>query len=303
MGRTGGRRFALGASNATIDASSSEEQRLAEFRSRFRGRDDVYALRWEDQHSGKSGYAPAVEGGWGHAKRSGRRDYLPFTDDVAARHLRGEETVGLFPRLQDDRCWLLACDFDGDGRLLDARAFHDTCVELGIPVAIERSRSGEGAHTWIFFSSPVSATSARRMGAGLLRETADRRGEFDLSSYDRLFPSQDLLPTGGMGNLIALPLQGRARRDGNSVFIDPSDGRPYEDQWRFLSSVGRLTFEQVDELADGLVHPVAWQVLTEGRRPGGGRDGQRPAPEIIVGARAWGRSSRSSPPAKASRSS
>lgn len=288
VGRTGGRLFALGAGDPTIDANSSDAAKLAEFRSRFRGRDDVYALRWEDQRTGKSGYAPAVEGGWGRAKRSGRRDYRPFTDDVVVRHLRGHETVGLFPLLQDDSCWLLACDFDGAGWLLDARAFHDTCVELGIPVAVERSRSGEGAHAWIFFSAPVSATSARRMGAGLLRETADRRGELDVATYDRLVPSQDLLPTGGMGNLIALPLQGTARRNGNGVFIDPSDGRPYQDQWRFLAGVGRLTSEQVDEFADSLVQPVAWQDLAEGRRPGGSRGARLAAPEVIVATRASG---------------
>ena len=272
LGQRGGRLFGLGA-DQPVDAASSAEVKLALFRDRFRGRDDVHAVRWENASTGASGYAPAVAGGWAAAKRSGRRDYLPLTDEVLGAHLRGHQTVGLFPLLVDDTCWLLACDFDGPGWQLDVRAFHDTCLDHGVPVAIERSRSGQGGHAWIFFSSPVAAATARRLGVGLLRATADRRGELDLATYDRLFPSQDLLPTGGLGNLIALPLQGTARRDGNSVFIDPADGTPIADQWAFLAGTGRLAADEVAALADDLVQPVTWQDLADSAQtPAAGPD-------------------------------
>ena len=274
-----------------IDDTAPANVKLAAFRSRFLGRDDVYALRWEDQRSGRSGYAPAVAGGWAAAKRTGRRDYLPLTDAVLERHLRGRDTVGLFPLLDDDTCWLLAADFDGAGWLLDARAFAATCDEHEVPVLIERSRSGAGAHAWIFFVEPVAAASARRMGAGLLTATMQRRGELDLGSFDRLFPSQDLLPTGGFGNLIALPLQGQARSESNSVFVDPATGDAYSDQWQTLSAVGRLSATDVERLADELTQPAAWQDFAGGTHHGAvprHTRGRRPAPNLVTGELASG---------------
>lgn len=288
FGQRGGRLFGLGAEQG-VDAASTAEVKLALFRDRFRGRDDVHAVRWENASTGASGYAPAVAGGWAAAKRSGRRDYLPLTDEVLGAHLRGHQTVGLFPLLGDDTCWLLACDFDGPGWQLDVQAFHDICLDHGVPVAIKRSRSGQGGHAWIFFSSPVAAVTARRLGVGLLRATADQRGELDLATYDRLCPSQDLLPTGGLGNLIALPLQGKARRDGNSVFIDPADGTPIADQWAFLAGTGRMAADEVAALADDLVQPVTWQELADGRtRPRRDRTSERSAPSPLVGTLATG---------------
>ena len=146
-----------------------------------------------------------MRGGWSRASK-GPREYLPLTDEIIARHLTGEVTVGLYPLLAGDACQLLACDFDGGTWALDGLAYLDACAASGAPAALERSRSGNGAHVWIFFAGPVPASSARALGAGLLREAMAARAELDLASYDRFFPAQDFLPKGSFGNLIALPL-------------------------------------------------------------------------------------------------
>ena len=122
---------------------------------------------------------------------------------------------------------------------------------------VERSRSGEGAHTWTFFSGPVPASAARRLGVHILRQAMELRAELDLSSYDRLFPTQDFVPKGSFGNLIALPLQGECRRQGNTVFLDPASLEPYEDQWTFLASIPRMSPEAVAALEKTLAPVVA----------------------------------------------
>jgi len=155
--------------------------------------------------------------------------------------------AGVYPVLADETCWFLAADFDGDNWSTDALAYLETCRLMSVPAALERSRSGEGGHVWIFFSQRIPARDARQLGATLLTETLERRPELGFASYDRMFPSQDTLPKGGFGNLIALPLQRRARDYGNSVFVD-NDLLPYRDQWTFLASLSRLTPQAVYEL-------------------------------------------------------
>jgi hypothetical protein len=174
----------------SVGRSSSKAEKIALFASLFSGRQDVYALRWENERSGKSGWGPAVRGGWSNARRPDR-EYLPFTDDVIAEHLSGGIHAGLYPLLRGDTCRLLACDFDGPGSILDALAYLDAAHAAGVPAALERSRSGDGVHVWVFFAERVPATSARRIGVHLLREAMTVRGELDLLSYDRLFPAQD----------------------------------------------------------------------------------------------------------------
>lgn len=198
----------------SVDHSSSIDSKLALAASLFGARSDVYAIRWDNATTGKSGWSPATRGGW--ARQRNARDYLPLTADVLASHLRGKATIGIYPLLRGDTCALLACDFDKGTWALDALAFLDACHANGVPAVLERSRSGNGGHVWVFFDGPVAAAGARAMGAALLRQAMSRRAELDLASYDRFFPSQDFLPETGFGNLIALPLQGvlTARHDG-----------------------------------------------------------------------------------------
>jgi len=155
-------------------------------------------------------------GGWSRQRTS--REYLPLNTEVFAAHLRGGAGVGIYPLLRGDTCSLLASDFDKGTWALDALAYLDACHANGVPAALERSRSGNGGHVWVFFDGAVPATQARAMGAALLRQAMAARAELDLSSYDRFFPSQDFLPKAGFGNLIALPLQGECVARGTTVY-------------------------------------------------------------------------------------
>jgi superfamily II DNA or RNA helicase len=229
------------------------ERKITLFRSLFRGREDVFAFRWEGK-GGKSGYLPAGAMDWRaiHAakpedrKRVGRRTRIlqPLTDEVIKNHLTGRQTIGIYPLLPDETCWFLAVDFDKKSWMADAAAFVAVCRQFQVPVAVERSRSGNGAHVWMFFDRPVSAVDARKLGCALLTRTMEKRHELGLDSYDRLFPSQDTMPKGGFRNLIALPLQKHSRDQGNTIFLD-EEFRPYVDQWRFLESIQRIPLERL----------------------------------------------------------
>ena len=262
-----------------VNADSPAEAKIALFRLLFAGREDVHALRWESARTGKAGWSPAVVGGWANAKKPGRA-YLPLDEGVVESHLAGESHLGLYPLRRGDECRLLACDFDGKGWVLDALAYLDAAAAIGVPVALERSRSGEGAHTWTFFSGPVPASAARRLGVHILRQAMELRAELDLSSYDRLFPTQDFVPKGSFGNLIALPLQGECRRQGNTVFLDPASLEPYEDQWTFLASIPRMSIEAVAALEKTLPLVVAGPDDTK-YRPQLARGAPQKPPEVI----------------------
>jgi len=220
-------------------------EKVALFRRLFRGRTDVYPIRWESKTSGRAGYSPACANEWrpGICEKPrikcadcGNRSLVPLSDSVIYDHLAGEHTVGVYPLLEDDSSYFLAVDFDDADWRDDVRAFARSCQELGVPVAVEVSRSGQGAHAWIFFASRVSARDARRLGTAIISHTCARTRQLKLASYDRLFPNQDTLPKGGFGNLIALPLQKAPRERGNSVFVD-DDLQPFQDQWAFLVSI------------------------------------------------------------------
>ena len=245
----------------------STDEKIALFRRLFRGRVDVYPVRWESKTSGKSGYAPACGNEWrpGICEKPrikcgdcGHRLMLPVSDDVIFGHLAGKHTVGIYPLLQDDTCHLLAVDFDEAEWREDARAFAQSSAELGVPVALEISRSGQGAHAWVFFSNPVSARDARRLGTAIITHTCARTRQLRLDSYDRLFPNQDTMPKGGFGNLIALPLQKAPRENGYSVFVD-IELRPYADQWAYLATVVRMAPHDIEPTivrATGGAHPL-----------------------------------------------
>src|SRR2546425_853187 len=241
----------------TISNQSSPDVKIALFRSLFRSREDVYAVRWE-RPDGRSGYLPASIRDWkavlsskpAHRKRVDKktRTLLPLTDEVIRKHLKGERTIGIYPLLPNETCWFLAVDFDKKSWQLDVTAFLATCRELSAPAALERSRSGNGGHVWIFFDQPIAAGTARKLGCFILTRTMERRHQVGLDSYDRFFPNQDTMPKGGFGNLIALPLQRLPREAGNSVFVD-SEFRPYPDQWRFLATAQRMQAGAVEDVA------------------------------------------------------
>ena len=228
-----------------VDRTAPVEAKVEFFQSLFVGRDDVYALRWESARTGKHGWSPAVQGGFANA-RSPSKEYLPLTQSVIADHLAGKIHAGLYPLLRDDTCRLIVCDFDGPGWALDALAYFNAAQSMGIISALERSRSGDGAHVWIFFADAVPATFARRLGTLLLREAMNIRGELDLASYDRLFPAQDFMPKGSFGNLIALPLQKECRDRGTTTFLDVRTMKPIEDQWAYLSTIKRVSRAKVE---------------------------------------------------------
>ncbi len=231
-----------------VDRASTPETKVDFFGALFAARRDIYATRWENPRTGKAGWLPAVRGGWRKGMRHEDRDYLPLSREVVRAHLSGETHLGLYPLLDGDLCWWLAADFDGQAAMLDALAYLKAARAWSVPAGLEVSRSGVGAHVWVFFAAPIPAETARRLGTGLLREAMALRGHMDLASYDRLFPAQDMLPSGGVGNLIAAPLQGAARKDGATLFLDLSTMEPHDDQWAFLSSLGRMSPAEVGKI-------------------------------------------------------
>ena len=273
-----------------VTSRSPGHEKIALFRSLFRGRADVFPKRWENPRTGKAGYAPACGNEWmprlcekPRIKCGGctNQAFLAVTDEVIDGHLRGRHTVGVYPMLPDDTCRFLATDFDTRTWRRDAEAFLAACRSKQVPAVLERSRSGNGGHVWIFFAEQVPAALARRLGAHLLTETMERNPDIGFESYDRFFPSQDTLPAGGFGNLIALPLQHGPRESGNSLFLD-AGFEPWPDQWAFLSSVRCLSLAEASALADeagrqgrvvGLRLPLddedeePWTAPPSGRRP------------------------------------
>ena len=245
----------------------STAEKVALFRRLFRGRTDVHPVRWESATTGKSGYAPACANEWraGICEKPrikcadcGNRSLIPVSDAVIYSHLAGEKTIGVYPLLPDDTCHFLAVDLDKAEWREDAKAFVQSCRELDVPVALEISRSGNGAHAWIFFTTTVPARDARRLGTAIISHTCSRTRQLSLTSYDRLFPNQDTMPKGGFGNLIALPLQKKPRDVGHSVFVD-DNLRIYPDQWAFLASVEPMSPMDIEAAilrAIGPTHPL-----------------------------------------------
>ena len=242
------------------------QDKLELFKRLFRGRTDVFPLRWESK-TGKTGYSPACANEWRpgvcqkpkiKCAECNHRQLVPVDDHVLYRHLAGEIVAGVYPLLADDTCFFLAVDFDEADWREDLLSFVQSCRELGVPVALEISRSGNGAHAWIFFARAVAAQDARRLGTAIISHTCVRTRQLKLSSYDRLFPNQDRMPKGGFGNLIALPLQKNARQHGCSVFVD-DELRAYPDQWAFLASIQPMDIKDIEPAivcATGHTHPL-----------------------------------------------
>ncbi|MDP2335784.1 MAG: DEAD/DEAH box helicase family protein [Bacteroidota bacterium] len=245
-------------SSLILNKRSDSNEKIRLFKSIFRGRDDVYAKRWENKTKGTAGYSPACANEWNpgicqkpkiSCSDCMHKDYLALNEEVIDNHLRGRNNlvVGLYPMLMNETCHFLAIDFDDEGWRKDITTLREICSSFKIPVAVERSRSGNGAHAWFFFEQPIAASLARKFGSAMLTYAMSRKHDITFKSYDRLFPNQDTMPKGGFGNLIALPLQKAARINDNSVFID-DHFYPYSDQWAFLASIRKLTESDVELL-------------------------------------------------------
>ncbi len=244
-----------------INKYSSSKDKIALFRSLFKGREDVFARRWYSKTTDKSGYQPVCANEWTQGicdKKKYKcsaclnRELLPLSDKDIFDHLSGKDeygrdVIGIYPMLKDDTCNFLCVDFDEEDFKKDVTAFCQVCRKYSIPANIEISRSGNGAHIWIFFAELVTATTARKLGTGLLTKAMETNSNISFRSYDRLFPNQDTMPEGGFGNLIALPLQGNARKGGNSLFVDEYFV-PFEDQWAYLYSIKKLSSETTETL-------------------------------------------------------
>ena len=248
--------------NPGVTNNSGSTEKIKLFLSLFKGRDDVFARRWENQKRETSGYSPACSNEW----KSGicqkpkvsctectHKEYIPLDEKIIEAHLRGQNNlvVGVYPLLLNETCHFLAIDFDDDGWQKDVTTLRSVCALFDIHIAIERSRSGNGAHAWFFFEQPISAPLARKFGSAMLTYAMNKQHDLPFKSYDRLFPNQDTMPKGGFGNLIALPLQKAARANGNSVFIDESF-QPYDDQWAFVYTVPLLSEKRIEYLISKL---------------------------------------------------
>ena len=239
----------------SINQHSKPCEKIKLFMSLFKGREDVYAVRWQNKN-GKSGYSPACFNEWKiglcnkpkiKCSECNNKNFETLNEKVIEGHLKGNIVAGIYPMCPDENCYFLAIDFDDEGWRKDILVLKTVCTEFEIPSSVERSRSGKGAHVWFFFEEKIPAALARKFGSSLLTHSMNRRHEIKFKSYDRFFPNQDTMPKGGFGNLIALPLQKESREKDNSIFID-EHFKPYSDQWQFLNSIQKLSEDKVKSL-------------------------------------------------------
>jgi len=273
--------------DGNVTNNSEPEEKIALFLSLFSGRTDVYARHWVSKKTGKSNYSPHCYNFWKSVcpKLSGSKmkcsecpaqRFVPYDKDSVNDHLRGKEIIGAYPMLPDETCKFLAFDFDGKEYTptdlqRDVAAIRDACNEHDIHMAVERSRSGLGIHFWIFFAEPIPASTARKFGSSIITYAMNKYHELPFKTYDRLIPTQDSLPKGGFGNLIALPLQKEPRKKENTKFIDENQ-MPYPDQWSFLSQVKKYTGQEIEHFIrllspDGELGQLQSPVESETEKP------------------------------------
>jgi len=239
----------------SVSSNRSQGDKIALFKSLFRGRSDIFAKRWEKD--GRSGYSPAYRFDWGefnaHRAAGGTiKDFdnktpILLTDQVLKDHFSGRLTVGIYPILEDNTSYFLAADFDGSNWFDEAVRYQDRMKKIGLSAYIERSRSGNGAHVWVFFDEPYPCYKSRAIGLEVARQVLGL-SDFDKEAcFDRLFPSQDVVTANGLGNLIALPFQGESVCNGNTVFIDAGTKDPYDDQYDFLINIRKHSSLELDK--------------------------------------------------------
>ena len=236
-------------------------EKLALYRSIFRGRDDCYARYWEK--NGRSGYSPAYSLNWqefkqhqaggGTMKDFSEKTLLPITNETIYKHLVGNHAVGIYPILDDNTSYFIAADFDGKEWQKDAQSYVDACTMLGLHGYLERSKSGNGGHVWIFFEKAYSCFKSRTIALSAIARAFNYSSFEKEISFDRLFPNQDSLPAGGFGNLIALPLQGTYSQDENSLFVDLATLIPHEDQWGLLSQIIKHSVSELDAVYEKII--------------------------------------------------
>jgi superfamily II DNA or RNA helicase len=240
----------------TFSMANWSAEHIQMIKSLFKGRKDVFALRWEKE--GKSGYMPAYEIDWyayeRHKIKGGtfhnfpNKKLLPLSDEQIIKHLNGEHFIGIYPLLEDNTSFIIAADFDKENWVEACRKLISCCQDVGLPAYLERSRSGEGGHVWLFFDAPYSAYKSRKVFTHLLEEAGIVSAFDKNASFDRLFPNQDYLSGKGFGNLIALPFHQEALAQGNSCFIHPETLLPYSDPWSFLSTIEKVSTAQLDTI-------------------------------------------------------
>jgi len=236
----------------------TDQEKIDVYKNLFRGRDDVFATRWENKDKTKIGYMPVCLNEWqrgacikigkGRCKDCQNQKYVSLSDYYIERHLRGYKTYGIYPLLDDNTSHFIAADFDEKNWQAEAVEFIEKCGEYNLPAYLERSRSGNGGHVWLFFADKYSTHKSRNIVINILRELkiVDQFDKDD--SFDRLFPNQEILSGKGFGNLIALPLQGKSRKTGNTVFLDlKNEIRPFDDQWLFLKQVKKISIDVLDK--------------------------------------------------------
>ena len=260
---------------------ATPDQKIELFKSLFIGREDVYAKRFYNTKTGKSGYVPACANEWvqGACDKKAykctacpNKSFIAVNNRAIYNHLKGDDAfcrdvIGTYVMLLDETTRFLAIDFDEESWQEDVTAVRTVCRQYSIPAAVERSRSGNGAHVWFFFEEPVAAATARKLGSAILTKAMEERHEIKLSSYDRMFPNRDTMPKGGFGNLIALPLQGRARKEHNNEFVE-EEYISYPDQWEYLYEIKKITPFDVDRyLATLHIQNELGELATEDEKP------------------------------------
>lgn len=234
------------------------KEKINIFRTLFKGRDDVFAKYWVSHKTGKEGYSPVCKNEWipqickKPCEKCENKDYIPLSDSWIEKHMMGKIIIGVYPIQLDDQVNFLAFDFDKENWFKNAVQLINFCLSVNIPTYLEKSKSGNGAHVWIFLSHPISAAKVRKFGFKILKKANISIDSKEKGGFDRIFPNQDFLQDGGLGNLIALPLQYHARKKGNTLFLDIKNGyKPYQDQWNFLKKIKKIDEIDIEKFLQG----------------------------------------------------